>query len=107
MALSQDLKERFVRSVVDEGVSQADRARRLITTGATVSRTMKAYRERGTVAPKDLVPGPAPKVEPEHLDWLRARVEESPFLSSYYLSPESLRGGFGRPSYTPGRTLLS
>ena len=87
MALSQDLKERIVRSVVDEGVSQADTARRLMTTEATVSRTMKAYRERRTVAPKKFVPGPAPKLEPKHLDWLRARVEESPFLSTYELTP--------------------
>ncbi|MAQ18577.1 MAG: hypothetical protein CMN30_27740 [Sandaracinus sp.] len=87
MALSQDLKERIVRSVVDEGFSQADTARRFMTTEATVSRTMKTYRERGTVAPKEFTPGPAPKLEPAHLEWLRAKMEESPFLSTYELTP--------------------
>ena len=75
MALSQDLKERIVGRVVDESVSQADTSRRLMTTEATVSRTIKAHRERGTVAPKEFVPGAAPKLEPEHLEWLRARAE--------------------------------
>jgi len=49
--LSRDLKERIVRSVMDEGCTQAETARRLMITEATVSRTMKAFRERGTVAP--------------------------------------------------------
>ncbi len=85
--LSQGLKERVVRSVMDEGLSQADTARQFTTAEATVSRTMTAYRERGTVPPKELKPGPASKLEPEHLDWLRARMEEALFLSTYELTP--------------------
>jgi len=49
--LSQDLKERIVRSVRDEGYTQAETARRLMLTEATVSRTMRALRERGTITP--------------------------------------------------------
>jgi len=85
--LSQDLKERIVRSVVDEGYTQADTARRLMVTEATVSRTMRAFRERGTVEPVEYKRGPAPKLDEKHLEWLRATVEESPFLSTYELTP--------------------
>lgn len=85
--LSQDLKERIVRSVMDEGYTQAETARRLMVTEATVSRTMRALRERGTVEPVQFTPGPAPKLEDEHIEWLKARVEEEPFLSTYELTP--------------------
>lgn len=85
--LSQDLKERIVRSVMDEGFSQAQTARRLMVTEATVSRTMRTLRERGTVEPVDYTRGPAPRLAEKHLEWLRARVEESPFLSTYELTP--------------------
>ncbi len=40
--LSQDLKKRIVRRVMDEGCTQAETARRLMISEATVSRTMKA-----------------------------------------------------------------
>ncbi len=85
--LSQDLKERIVRSVVDEGLSQAETSRRLMVTEATVSRTMRALRERGTVSPVAFVHGPAPKLNQTHLEWLQARVQASPFLSTYELTP--------------------
>lgn len=82
-----DLKERIVRSVLEEGFTQAETARRLLVTEATVSRTMKAYRERGTVAPKEFKPGRAPKLQEEHLEWIAAKMKESPFLSTYELTP--------------------
>lgn len=82
-----DLKERIVRCVLEEGFTQAETARRLLVTEATVSRTMKAYRERGTVAPKKFKPGRAPKLQQEHLEWLAAKMKESPFLSTYELTP--------------------
>jgi len=85
--LSQDLKERIVRSVIDAGLTQAETSRRLMVTEATVSRTMQAFRERGTVAPVEFTPGPAPKLQEEHLEWLRDQVEQSPFLSTYELTP--------------------
>jgi len=85
--LSLDLKERIVRSVMDEGFTQAETARRLMITEATVSRTMRALRERGTVAPVEFTPGPAPKLQDEHLEWLKTRVEEEPHLSTYELTP--------------------
>lgn len=85
--LSQDIKERIVRSVMDDGLSQAETAQRLSVAESTVSRTMRAYRERGTVAPLEYVHGPSPKLGEEHLEWLRTRVAESPFLSTYELTP--------------------
>ncbi len=85
--LSQDLKERIVRSVMDEGCTQAETARRLMITEATVSRTMKAFRERGTVAPVEFTPGPPPMLQAKHLEWLREQVAASPFLSTYELTP--------------------
>ncbi len=85
--VSQDLKERIVWSVLEEGLSQAETARRLMVSAATVSRTMKAYRERGTVERVKFKPGPAPKLKEEHLEWLRALVKKSPFLSTYELTP--------------------
>jgi transposase len=85
--LSQDIKERIVRSVMDDGLSQAETAQRLSVAESTVSRTMRAYRERGTVAPLEYVHGPSPKLGDEHLEWLRTRVAESPFLSTYELTP--------------------
>ncbi len=89
--VSQDLKERIVWSVLEEGLSQAETARRLMVSAATVSRTMKAYRERGTVERVKFKPGPAPKLKEKHLEWLRARVKESPFLSTYELTPLGCR----------------
>ena len=85
--LSQDIKERIVRSVMDDGFNQAETAQRLSVAESTVSRTMRAYRERGTVAPREYVRGPSPKLGDEHLEWLRKRVAESPFLSTYELTP--------------------
>lgn len=85
--LSRDMKERIVRSVMDEGFTQAETARRLMITEATVSRTMRALRERGTVAPVEFTPGPAPRLQDEHLEWLKTRVEEEPYLSTYELTP--------------------
>jgi len=86
-ALSQDLKERIVHSVNEDGLTQAATARRFAVAESTVSRTMRAYRERGTVAPVEFVTGRKPKLRDEHLAWLRARLEESPFLSTYELTP--------------------
>jgi len=55
--LSMDLKQRIVRSVKDEGLSQADTARRFAVSESTVSRLVQALRERGTVAPVEFVHG--------------------------------------------------
>ena len=85
--LSQDLKARIVVSVNEDDLSQADTARRFAVSEATVSRTMLAFRERGSVAPLEYVRGPSPKLADERLDWLRKRVAESPFLSTYELTP--------------------
>jgi len=85
--ISQDLKERIVRSVNEDGLNQAATARRFAVAESTVSRTMRAYRERGTVAPLEFVPGRSPKLGDEHLAWLRARLKESPSLSTYELTP--------------------
>ena len=48
---------------------------------------MRAFRERGTVAPREYVRGPRPKLGDGHLEWLRKRIAESPFLSTYELTP--------------------
>ena len=40
--LSQDIKERIVRSVMDDGLSQAETAQRLSVAESTESRTMRA-----------------------------------------------------------------
>jgi len=85
--ISEDLKIRIVRSVNDDELSQADTARRFAVAESTVSRTMAAFRERGTVAAVDYVHGPSPKLGDEHLEWLRKRLKESPFLSTYELTP--------------------
>lgn len=85
--LSMDLKQRIVRSVKDEGFSQADTARRFAVSESTVSRLVQALRERGTVAPVEFVHGPKPRLMEEHFEWLRARTAESPFLSTYELTP--------------------
>ena len=85
--LSQDLKQRIVDSVLEENVSQAATARRLMVSESTVSRTIIDYRERGTVAPRAYRRGPKPSLEDEHFEWIRARMEESPFLSTYELAP--------------------
>ena len=85
--LSMDLKERIVRSVKDDGLSQAETARRFAVSESTVSRLMRALRERGTVARVEFVPGPKPRLSEEHFDWLRARLKESPFLSTCELTP--------------------
>jgi transposase len=85
--LSMDLKQRIVRSVKDEGLSQADTARRFAVSESTVSRLVQALRERGTVAPVAFVHGPKPRLMEVHLEWLRARTAESPFLSTYELTP--------------------
>jgi len=84
--LSQDLKERIVRSVNEDGLKQAATARRFAVAESTVSRTMRAYRERGTVAPLEFVHGRSPKLGDPHLAWLRARLHESPFLSTFELA---------------------
>lgn len=84
--LSMDLKERIVRSVKDEGLSQADTARRFAVSESTVSRLVQALRERGTVAAVEFVRGPKPRLMEEHFEWLRARTAESPFLSTYELT---------------------
>ena len=67
--------------------TQAETARRFDVSGSTVSRLLQAYRERGSVAPIDSVPGPKPRLEEEHLEWLRSRLKTSPFLSTYELTP--------------------
>lgn len=85
--LSQDLKERIVRSVIDEGLSQMETSRRLMVPKSTVHRIIKTFRERGTIEPVEYKRGPAPKLTGEHLEWLRSKVEESPFLSTYELTP--------------------
>lgn len=85
--LSQDLKQRIVDSVLKENVSQAATARRLMVSESTVSRTIIDYRERGTVAPREYRRGLKPLLGEEHLEWIRVRIEESPFLSTYELAP--------------------
>ena len=70
--ISQDLKERIVRSVNEDGLNQAATARRFAVAESTVSRTMRAYRERGTVAPLEFVHGRSPKLGDEHLARLDA-----------------------------------
>lgn len=85
--LSYDLKIRIVRSVNDDELSQADTARRFDVSESTVSRTMAAYRERGTVKAVDYVHGPSPKLGDDHLEWLRKRLAKEPFLSTYELTP--------------------
>jgi len=85
--ISQDLKERIVRSVNEDGLNQAATARRFAVAESRGSRTMRAYRERGTVAPLEFVHGRSPKLGDEHVAWLRARLKESPFLSTYELTP--------------------
>lgn len=84
---SSDLKIRIVRSVNEDQLSQAETARRLSVSESTVSRTMAAFRERGTVEPIEYVRGPSHKLDDTHLEWIRARLEASPFLSTYELTP--------------------
>lgn len=69
------------------GLSQAETSRRLMMTEATVSRAMSALRQRGTILPVEYTRGPAPKLKETHFEWLRARVQASPFLSTYELTP--------------------
>ena len=85
--ISLDLKQRIVRSVNDDAYTQAETARRFAVSRSTVSRLVHAYRERGSVAPIDSVPGPKPRLGEEHLEWLRSRLKTSPFLSTYELTP--------------------
>ena len=86
--LSLDLRERIIRSVNDDALSQAETARRFAVSESTVSRLVQAYRERGSVATAEFVSGPKSRFEDVHLDWLRRRVKESPFLSTYELTPQ-------------------
>lgn len=85
--LSLGLRERIIRSVNDDALSQAETARRFAVSESTVSRLVQAYRERGTVATAEFVSGRKSRFEEVHLDWLRRRVKESPFLSTYELTP--------------------
>jgi transposase len=86
--ISLDLRERILRSVSEEGLSQADTARRFAVSESTVSRLIRAFAERGTLEKGDEPNGRKPKLGDEHFDWLRARIKESPFLSTYELTPE-------------------
>lgn len=85
--LSLDLKERIIHSVNVDELSQAETARRFAVSESTVSRLVQAYRERGSVATLEFVPGRKSRFEDVHLDWLRSRVKESPFMSTYELTP--------------------
>lgn len=85
--LSQDLKERIVRSVTGDELSRAETARRFAVSKSTVTRVLRVWKERGSVATLEHVPGRKPKLDDTHLAWLRKRVEESPFLSTYELTP--------------------
>ena len=85
--LSMDLKQRVVDSVLKDKLTQAETARRLSVSESTVSRTIIDYRERGTIAPREYRRGPIPSLGEEHFDWIRARMKESPFLSTYELTP--------------------
>lgn len=85
--LSLDLKVRIVRSVSEDGLSRAETSRRFAVSKSTVTRLMQAMARRGSVASVAFVRGPKPKLEDAHLEWLRARVEAEPFLSTYALTP--------------------
>lgn len=85
--LSQDLKLRIVASVLEDNLTRAETSRRLSVSESTVSRTILDYQKRGTVAPRDYQHGPKLLLGDEHLEWLRVRMEASPFLSTYELAP--------------------
>lgn len=85
--LSHDLKTRIVDSVLEDGLSQSSTARRFAVSESTVSRLMAMIRERGSVEVPDFVPGPKPRLKEKHFEWLRQRLQESPFLSTYELTP--------------------
>ncbi len=85
--LSQDLKQRIVDSVLKDKLTQAATSRRLSVSESTVSRTIIDYLKRGTVAPRKYRRGRKPSLTEEHFAWIRARMEESPFMSTYELAP--------------------
>ncbi len=79
--LSLDLKQRIIDCVLNQGLSQAATARRLMVSDSTVSRIILDYKERGTLEPRQGRRGPKPLLKEEHLEWIRLRMKDSPFLS--------------------------
>lgn len=84
--LSADLRERIVRSVLEDDLSRAETARRLSVAKSTVTRVLRVWEERGSVETLEHVAGRKRKLDEMHLNWLRERVQQSPFASTYELT---------------------
>jgi len=83
--LSLDLRRRIAEAIQRDQEDGVQIAARFDVSTSTVSR-IRAKLERGeSLEPKPL-PGPTPKLEERHFEWIRARLEEDPFTDSYALS---------------------
>lgn len=76
---SNDLRERVVSAVEEDGLSRHQAAARFAVGVSTVIRWVARFRETGSVAP-DKMGGNRPKtIRGEHRDWLVQRCKEKDF----------------------------
>lgn len=77
-ALSLDLRERIVAACEKGGETLDEIATRFAVGRASVVRLKRLHNEKGSVAPKEYVPGPEPKIAGEGIEILRSLVREGP-----------------------------
>lgn len=90
--LSMDLRKRVVSSVVVEGLSCHEAARRFGIGVSTAIAWVRRFRDTGSVAPGQMG-GHKPKaIRGEHATWLQQRIEERDFTLRGLVSELAARG---------------
>lgn len=77
-ALSIDLRERIVVACEKGGETLDEIAERFSVGRASVVRLKQLRKQTGSVAPKEYVPGPDPKISGEGIEVLKTLVREGP-----------------------------
>lgn len=80
-----ELRERIVRAHVEHGLSPEEVAE-LFGVGRTSVLRFIAKHRRGEPLEPGRAPGGTPKLGDTELTWLRGRLEEDPYLTSYELT---------------------
>lgn len=83
--LSLDLRLRIAEAIQRDQEDGVGIAARFDVSTPTVSR-LRAKLERGETLEPKLPPGPTPKLEDRHFDWMRSQLKADPFLTSYDLA---------------------
>lgn len=84
-SLPKELRERIVKAHIEDGLSQQEIAELFKVGKTSVRRFLARHRAQESLDPR--VPsGAPPKLGAEELEWIKARITENPYQSTYDLA---------------------